>query len=266
MGWVTPLIAAAALCLSASAAEPQLTSSSPSGSSLTADAKHGEPAPLASPKETISEEMRGDIFMARKRYRDAIDAYKTCPESPVIINKIGIGYHQMLELDSAKKQYERAIKMNPRYAEALNNLGTIYYAKKSYRRAIGEYKRALKLTPESASIYSNLGTAYWARKKYDEAMKTYERALALDSEVFEHRSSAGVLLQERPMDERAKFHFYQAKLYAKQGMSDRALLCLRKALEEGYKERDKIAEQPEFKDMLELPEFKELMAYQPRVL
>jgi tetratricopeptide (TPR) repeat protein len=266
MGCVSPLIAAAALCLSASAAGPQLTSSSPGRSSLTADAKHSEPASIAPPKETVSEEMRGDIFMARKRYRDAIDAYKSCPESPVIINKIGIGYHQMLELDSAKKQYERAIRMNPKYAEALNNLGTIYYAKKSYRRAIGEYKRALKLTPESASIYSNLGTAYWARKKYDEAMKTYERALALDSEVFEHRSTAGVLLQERPMDERAKFHFYQAKLYAKQGMPDRALLCLRKALEEGYKERDKIADQPEFKDMLELPEFKELMAYQPRVL
>ncbi|HZT38860.1 MAG TPA: tetratricopeptide repeat protein [Bryobacteraceae bacterium] len=263
MGWVTPVSAAVALLLPNCALALQLT---PVDSPLLANAKRVEAPVNPQPKVNVTQEMRGDIYMARKQYRDAVEAYEQCPQSAVIVNKIGIAYHQMLELDAAKKQYERAIKMNPRYAEALNNLGTVYYAKKSYRRAIGQYKKALKLAPDSASIYSNLGTAYWARKKYDQAMKAYEQALALDPEVFEHRSTAGVLLQERPIEERAKFHFYQAKLYAKQGITDRALLCLRKALEEGYKDRDKIAEQPEFKDMLNLPEFKELIAYRPRVL
>src|SRR6476661_3647459 len=107
----------------------------------------------------ISPELRGDIYMARKMYREAVDAYKSGPETPVLVNKTGIAYHQLLELDTAKRYYERSLKLNHDYPEAMNNLGTIYYAKKSYRRAISQYRRALRVTPNSASIWSNLGTA-----------------------------------------------------------------------------------------------------------
>lgn len=215
----------------------------------------------------LTPEQRGDIFMARKMYRDAADTYKGCDQtSPVIVNKIGIAYHQMLELELAKKHYERAIKLNRQYAEAINNLGTIHYAKKSYRRAVGQYKRALKINPNSASIYSNLGTAHFARKKYKDAFEAYQTALSIDPEVFEHRNTHGVLLQERSVQERAKFHFYLAKTYAKAGMNDRALLYIRKALEEGFREKHKLKEDPEFAGLQALPEFAELLAMEPRVL
>jgi tetratricopeptide (TPR) repeat protein len=156
--------------------------------------------------------------------------------------------------------------LDPTYPEAINNLGTIYYSRKSYRRAIKLYRRALKLAPESASIYSNLGTAFFARKKYKQAAETYQKALALDPDVFEHRSSWGVMLQERSVEERAKFHYYLAKTYAKAGMNDRALLYIRKALEEGFTERKKLMEDPEFVSIRKLPEFQELIAMEPRVL
>jgi tetratricopeptide (TPR) repeat protein len=156
--------------------------------------------------------------------------------------------------------------MNPKYAEAINNLGAVHYSLKNYRKAIGYYKRALRLTPYSASIHSNLGTAHFARKKYKEAFEAYQKALSLDPEVFEHRSSFGVLLQQRTVEERAKFHFYLAKTYAHAGQTEYALLHIRKALEEGFKERKKFLEEPEFASVRDLPEFKELMALQPRVL
>ncbi len=223
--------------------------------------------PAPAPTKDVGPEMRGDIQMARKMYREAIDSYKESPESPVILNKIGIGYHQMLQFDAAKKYYDRALKQNPQYSEAINNIGTIAYAKKNYRKAISQYKKALKYNPDSASIYSNLGTAYFARKSYDDAMKAYEKAISLDPEVFEHNSTSGVLLQERTVEERAKFHFYQARLYAKNGMPDRALLCLRKALEEGLKEdHDKIRDTPEFVKIREMDEFKEILSAQQRAL
>jgi tetratricopeptide (TPR) repeat protein len=226
-----------------------------------------QPRSLPAAKDNaISPELRGDIYMARKMYREAIEQYQSVPETAVLVNKTGIAYHQMTDLRTAKKYYERAIKLNRHYAEALNNLGTIHYATRSYRRAVNQYKRALKEAPNSASIWSNLGTAHFARKKYGNAMEAYEKALSIDPEVFEHRSTAGVLLQERSVEERAKFHFYQAKLYAKNGMNDRALLYLRKALEEGYRERDKIKDTPEFAAIKDLPEFLELMQMQQRVL
>ncbi len=218
-------------------------------------------------KPAVTAEMRGDISMARKDYRQAIDFYKQMePLSHIALNKIGIGYHQLLDLPSAKKYYERALKSKPDYAEAVNNLGTVFYAGKSYRRAITQYTKALRLTPNSASIYSNLGTAWFARKNYERASLAYQKALELDPEVFEHRSTNGVLLQERSITERAKFHFYLAKTYAKAGQVERALLYMRKALEEGFKERQKFVEEPEFAALQENPEFQELLKLQPRVL
>src|ERR1035437_9638967 len=218
-------------------------------------------------KTPLSLETRGDIFMARKMYREAIDVFREDKsKNPVIMNKTGIAYHQMQQLDNARKYYEQAIRLKPDYAEAINNLGTVYYARKSFRRAIGYYQKAIKCAPNSASIYLNLGTAYFARKKYDEAMATYQTALKLDPNVFENHGSYGVLLEERSVDERAKFHFHLAKLYAQSGRNDLALQYLRKALEEGFKEKKKIGEDPDFQAMRDLPEFKELLALEPRVL
>jgi tetratricopeptide (TPR) repeat protein len=226
------------------------------------DSSVSVPAP-----QPLSPEKRADILMARKMYREAAETYKQCPlDSALIQNKIGIAYHQMMQIDIAKRYYERAMQLDPNYAEAVNNLGTIYYSKKSYRHATRLYKRALRQSPDSASIYSNLGTAFFARRNYKVATEMYEKALALDPEVFEHRNSWGVLLQERSVEERAKFHYYLAKTYAKAGMNERALAYIRKALEEGLTERKKMMEAPEFTALRKLPEFQELLAMEPRVL
>jgi tetratricopeptide (TPR) repeat protein len=124
----------------------------------------------------------------------------------------------------------------------------------------------LKLAPKSASLYSNLGTAEFARKRYKEASEAYQMALSLDPEVFEHRSTYGTLLQERSVAEKARFHYYLAKTYANAGNDERALQYIRMALEEGFKERQKFTEEPEFARVRETDAFKELMAKETRVL
>jgi len=238
--------------------------------SLVDGTKHVPVAPQLSPED------RGDILMARKMYREAIDTFREASAgNPVLLNKIGIAYHQLAgganssQLDNARKFYEQALRLKPDYVEAMNNIGTVYYAKKSYRRAISWYNRALKVAPEdskSAPIYMNLGTAYFARKKYDDTNKAYQHALALDPDVFEHHGSFGVMLEERTVEERAKFHLYLAKLYAKDGRNELALQYLRKALEEGIKEKKKLEQEPDFAKLRDTKEFKELMATEQRVL
>lgn len=217
--------------------------------------------------QNLSPEARGDIYMARKMYREAIDTFREGPtDSAILTNKIGIAYHQMMQLDIAKKNYEKAIKLNSKYTEAINNLGTVFYAKKNHRKAIRYYKRALKISPRSASILSNLGTAYFAKRDYKHAAECYEQALLLDPEVFERRSQYGVMLQERSVEERAKFHLYLAKTYAKAGRVDRAVDYLRKAFEEGLKDPKKVAEMPEFSMLKENTAFQELLAAAPKPL
>jgi tetratricopeptide (TPR) repeat protein len=225
------------------------------------------PPIVAEPKPEITPELRGDIMMARKQYREAIDYYKPGAQTnAVLANKTGIAYHQLLDLSNARKFYQRAIKLNPQYAEAVNNLGTVYYAQKSYKRAIDQYRKALRIAPDSASVLSNLGTAYFARKKYEEALLYYQQALALNPDVFESRNSQGSMVQERSIEERAKFDYYMAKTYAKAGAVERALQYIRRALEEGFKERQKFIEEPEFAALQENPEFLQLMTMELKTL
>ena|SRR5271157_476301 len=221
----------------------------------------------AAPATQITLEERGDIYMARKMYREAVEAYlHTQPLTAVVLNKIGIAYQQQSDLNLAKKYYDRAARMDPQYAEAINNAGTVYYAWKSYGRAIKAYKRALVLRPRSASIYSNLGTAWFARHNYKQAFENYEQAAAIDPQVFEHHGNQGVLLEERDIAERAKFDYYMARLYAKRGMNELALQYIRKALEAGFKDKKKFEEEEDFAALRKLPEFDELMKLEPRVL
>jgi hypothetical protein len=49
-------------------------------------------------------------------------------------------------------------------------------------------------------------------------------------------------------------------------MQDRALLYIRKALEEGFKDREKFKAEPEFAILKENQEYKQLMAMELKVL
>jgi tetratricopeptide (TPR) repeat protein len=228
----------------------------------------GNPAnpALSTPAPKLTPEMRGDIFMARKMFREAIDKFRECPPSAGVDNKIGIAFHQLLQLDLAKKNYEAAVKLDPKFPQAINNLGTVYYSRKNYRKAMKCYRKALKLNPQSASIWVNLGSAYFAKHDIKRAAQCYDKAMAIDPLVFEHRSSYGTLLEERSVEDRAKFHLYLAKAYAQRGDKDKALIYLRKALEEGLKERKKIPEMPEFASIKTDQAFKELLIQDPKPL
>ncbi|MDQ2842202.1 MAG: tetratricopeptide repeat protein [Acidobacteriota bacterium] len=221
--------------------------------------------PLVRPTPVLTPELRGDIYMARKMYHDAIDMYKNAATSPAIENKIGIAFHNLSQLQLAKKYYELAVKLDHHFPEAINNLGTLYYSERSYRKAIIYFKRSLKCSGPVASVYANLGAAYFGRRDYKNASVYYEKALTLDPDVLEQHSGFGTRIQETVRD-RALFHLYLAKTYAKAGSDDRALGYLRKALEEGLKNRDKLAELPEFSTLRTTPEFQELLAENPKPL
>jgi tetratricopeptide (TPR) repeat protein len=235
---------------------------------LVAESRTGQPSAVQpKPANLITPELRGDIFMAKKMYREAVEAYKEgAHDSAVLLNKTGIAYHQMLQLDVAEKYYRLSVKANPHYAEAINNLGTIHFSRKNYRRAVSEYKKALRINPQSASIWGNLGSGYFERKDYQRAAESWQKALSLDPEVFENRSTQGVLIQQQTVEERAKYHMALARTYASAGMDEHALTYIRKALEEGFKEKKKLADDPAFAHLKELPEFKQLLALEPRVL
>jgi tetratricopeptide (TPR) repeat protein len=252
-----PVLAAASLLTFVAQAQvPQATNASLTASPLTPPA----------PKSTLTNEEMGDLYMVRKMFREAIAEYKKAGNTAPLLNKIGIAWHNLSQLELARKSYERAMKLDKTYAEPVNNVGTVYYAEKRYGTAVKRYRKAIQLDPAKASFWSNLGTAYYSQGKFDRMMLAYDKAIELDPDIFEHRGYTGTEMQDRTVEDRARYHYELARIYAKLGKNDLALQYLRHSFEEGFKDKDKVRKTPEFSGLLEKPEFIQLMAMDPRVL
>lgn len=200
--------------------------------------------------ETASQhEKRGDSFFVRKMYDDAIIEYRKSIAADrynaSVLNRLAIVYHQTQKLKEAEQYYRDALKLNPLYIEAINNIGSIEFVRQRYDRAVDNYDKALKIRPESPTVLLNKGACLFAMKRFDEGYKVYQRALEIDPRAFEHTSSFGTLIQTSQRSD-PMLNFYLAKVFAGNGDKDRAMSYLFKAVEEGFKDIEKLKAEPAF--------------------
>lgn len=214
--------------------------------------KSSPPLPQMSPEET------GDLHMARRRYQAAIEAYShASTKTAVVWNKTGMAQQQLFDLADAKKSYEASLRLSPKNPDVLNNLATVQYALKDYGNAEKLYRKALKFSPKSALIYKNLGTNLLAENKFKKGWESYQEALSLDPQIFERVNQFRVE-EPTPAEKRGAMNYYLAKTYARAGNSDRAIDCLRRAINEGFTDRRKIMADLEFASLHGMTAFQEL--------
>jgi Flp pilus assembly protein TadD len=205
----------------------------------------------------------GDALMMHQRYQAAIEAYKKAPsDTALLINKLGIAYQMMFNLDDAMRCYKQSLKIRPDNPHVLNNLGTLYDGLGQYRNAERMYRKALKLDPGSSLILKNLGSNLLVQHKYKEGWESYKAALALDPTIFQ--DSANKLRTSNPASasERGAMNYFMAKGCLRAGMTERAIEYLRKALNEGFTNPKKIVADSEFAGLRGVPAFEQLLASQ----
>jgi len=222
-----------------------------------------QPPPAAARKslaiEKLPVEKQADIFMARGEYAAAIAAYRQGNlKSAIVWNNIGMGYHHLFALDEARKAYQQALALNPRFAPAANNLAAVYYGQHDYSNAEHWYKKALKHTSESAVIYCNLGTVYFAEARYAKGVKAYRKAFSIDQEVFAPKQNA-MVEAGASREQRIEMNYFVAATYARVGQQALALISLRKAMDEGFKDRKRLDEDKDFATLRTTPEFQHLL-------
>ena len=223
--------------------------------------RQAEPPPASA--SAVQLEALGDDLHARKFFADALDYYQAANNkqpSARLLNKMGMMNLKLMRLDSSKRDFERALKLDPNYADAYNNLGALEYQDHHLKTAIKRYQQAIEINPAFATYHSNLGTAYMERKELDKAAAEYARALQIDPDIFEPHSGVGISARFPSPSDRARFHYVIAKTYARAGNTDRCLLYLTKAMEFGYKDIDKVYKEDEFATVRKDPRFAELMA------
>lgn len=142
----------------------------------------------------------------------------------------------------------------------------VYYESRNYRAAVKQYQKAIARDGDSASFFNNLGAAYFSKRDFNPAVAAYQRALELDPDVFERSSRTGVEAQLPSPEDRARYDYTVAKLYAKMGFSDQSLEYLRKAMEDGYKDLKNVYKDAEFAQLRKNPRFTALMASKTTII
>jgi tetratricopeptide (TPR) repeat protein len=226
----------------------------------------GPAAPDLASQSQLSPEQRADVFMARKAFEDAVGYYYRALQqdnfsSPVIWNKLGIAYQQLLNFRASRQAYNHALHLKKDYSEAWNNLGTTYFMQNKYSRSVKYYSKAIKLSPGTASYHVNLGTSYYHLKKYQECTDEYRIALSINSSIFSERAAFGTTIEARGAD--AEYFFCLAKVFASMGRPEDAVRSLRRALEEGFKDRKRILSDPDFVKISQNPAYVQLMNNPP---
>ena len=96
------------------------------------------------------------------------------------------------QYDRAIANYDKAIKLDPKFAIAYNNRGIAYGQKGDDDRAIADFDTAIKLDPKSADTYYNRGIAYGQKGDYDRAIADFDTAIKLDpkTEVVSNKTAS----------------------------------------------------------------------------
>jgi tetratricopeptide (TPR) repeat protein len=222
------------------------------------------PAPPVRPGLTL--EQRGDVFMARKSYAEAIVCYQqaleAAPERAAALwNKLGIANQLNQSYDAACKAYKRAAGLNHRFAEPWNNTGTVYFLLARYSKSVKYYKHAIRLDPRSASFHMNLGASYSRMKKYAPAVNEYRAALELDPSLLTEHAPGATVVQARADD--VEFYYYLAKVFASLEKPDQSIHYLRRAFEDGFKDFRRLDGDADFQKIAKNPAYVELRKNPP---
>jgi tetratricopeptide (TPR) repeat protein len=100
---------------------------------------------------------------------------------------LGIVLKNNKRLDEAIIHYQKALVLDPNYAEAYYNLGNAYILSGDMKKAAANYFMALALTPYDVDTHYNLGYTLGKLWRFDEAIYHYSMAIKLKPDFVKAR-------------------------------------------------------------------------------
>lgn len=113
--------------------------------------------------------------------------------------------------DEAIASYQKALHLQPDYAEVHHHLAEIYFWQRKFREAIASCNKALELQPDFAPNHKILGNILQTQGNLEAALDAYAKALELNSEY-------------------AEAYINQGSIFSKIGRNEEAIVSLEKAI------------------------------------
>jgi tetratricopeptide (TPR) repeat protein len=146
---------------------------------------------------------------AKSAAETAIKLDDTLAEAHVAMGGKALLYER--EWANARKEFERAIELNPNQPDAHELLGYYWEVVGQYDKAAAELKNAQKITPLMGLVNMDVAALAYYQHHYDEAIDLYGKAHTLDPDFV-------------------PFPFLIAQAYERKGAYDRAIDECRKGL------------------------------------
>ena len=135
--------------------------------------------------------------MSKGQYDQAISYYDKAldinPGYAEAFRKRGSAYSRKGQYDQAISDYSKAIEINPADEVAYYSRGQTYSLKRQYDQDISDCTKALEINPRSVEAYSNRGNIYIRKGQYDQAISDFAKAFEINprsTEVFLNRGGA----------------------------------------------------------------------------
>jgi len=181
------------------------------------------------------------------------------------------------KFEEAAIEFQKAAEAAPKSAVVQSNLGYALDKQGRTDEAIAAYRKALELDPANTIVRNNLANVYGKQGLYDDAARELEDLVqrdpgnatakanlesvlknkAISQDKNEQVSSAVQAADSKPKDPQAAYN--AARVYARLGDADQALVWLNKALELGYDQFDYLSLDPSLVSLKKDPRFLKLL-------
>ena len=157
----------------------------------------------------------------------------------------GEGLLDREKIDLAIREFDEAIRLDPRLPRPYFVRGYAWATKRMYQKAIDDFNKAIRLDPNNALIYANRAEVCLVTRKFAQAIQDSDKAISLDlknSVVYCNRGSARMGNKDlagaiEDFTEALRFDgeyenalFQRAKAFSKLEGYDRAITDLNKLL------------------------------------
>jgi serine/threonine-protein kinase len=113
-------------------------------------------------------------------------------------------YEHMGRLKDAEDNFKRAASLRPDYWDGYNSLGSFYDRQKRYADAVAQFRRVIELTPDNAAGYSNLGVEYMNLEDANspkEAEAAFKKSLELTPTYAAYTNLGSLYFREKRYQE-----------------------------------------------------------------
>jgi len=140
------------------------------------------------PKEAQELFIKANEHIDNKEFEKALSclnrALEIEPNYAETMSKLGYIHYRLDYKKMSKEQVfnlsKKALDLNPKSPIVWRYMGIAYVTKKEYVKAIECYEKAVEIDPNYVSAWYNMGNAYHNKKEYDKAIECYEKAVKID--------------------------------------------------------------------------------------